>query len=269
MKGNHTTCALIITTYNWPAALNLSLRSVFKQTQMPDEIIVADDGSTKDTAVLIKKISQEFNFPIKHCWQEDTGFRLARSRNNAIIASTCDYVVFMDGDLIVHKDFVKDHVMFAQKGTFVNGSRVILSQELSNKLLSNEIKSIGCRFLFEKNYFHGIRIPFLHKFIKGPLFTIQRIKGCNLAFWKDDLVAVNGFDERFIGWGREDSDIVVRLLNFGVRRRNLKGLAVCYHLFHQECSRDNLMNNDVLLKSVIEKKAIVSIMGLKEFVSNG
>jgi len=126
MKKNVPTCSLIVTTYNWPEALNLSLRSVFKQTQMPDEIIVADDGSRQETRELIQTISKEFNFPIIHCWQEDIGFRLSRSRNNAIIASTSDYLIFIDGDIIIHKDFVKDHVKYSQRGTFVNGSRVLL-----------------------------------------------------------------------------------------------------------------------------------------------
>lgn len=264
MKQSMPTCSLVITTYNWPEALDLSLRSVFKQTRMPEEIIVADDGSREETALLIKSISKEFNFPIKHCWQEDTGFRLARSRNNAIIASTCDYIVFMDGDIIVHKDFVKDHVMFAQKGTFVNGSRVILSQELSNKLLSKEIKSIGCRFLFEKNNINGIRIPFLHKLIKGPQYTIQRIKGCNMAFWRSDLMVANGFDESFVGWGREDSDIAIRFMNLGLTRKNLKFCAIEFHIYHKEQSQDLLAKNDAILQEVVKNKLTRAKVGISE-----
>ncbi len=268
MKQTLPTCTLVVTTYNWPEALNLSLRSVFKQSRMPDEIIVADDGSRDETAMLIKQLSDEFNFPIKHCWQEDLGFRLARSRNNAIIASSCDYIVFIDGDIIIHKDFIKDHVQFSQSGTFVNGSRVILSSELSKKLLSGELKRVGYRFITEKNNINGLRIPFMHKIVKGPQYTIQRIKGCNMAFWKSDLVAVNGFDESFVGWGREDSDIVARLLNAGLKRKNLKWAAVCFHLFHKEQSRDSLLQNDALLKSVIETKSILSKKGLQELNAN-
>jgi len=264
MKKNVPTCSLIVTTYNWPEALNLSLRSVFKQTQMPDEIIVADDGSRQETRELIQAISKEFNFPIIHCWQEDIGFRLSRSRNNAIIASTSDYLIFIDGDIIIHKDFVKDHVKYSQRGTFVNGSRVLLAKPLSDSLLSGKLNELGCRFLKEKNNINGLRIPFLHKLIKGPQYTIQRIKGCNMAFWRSDLIEANGFDENFVGWGREDSDMAARLLNLGIKRFNLKFLAICYHLYHVQQSRDSLSKNDELLKLVIDNKAIVAKKGLNE-----
>lgn len=264
MKQTLPTCTLVVTTYNWPEALNLSLRSVFKQTRMPDEIIVADDGSRDETAMLIKQLSDEFNFPIKHCWQEDLGFRLARSRNNAIIASSCDYIVFIDGDIIIHKDFIKDHVQFSQSGTFVNGSRVILSSELSKKLLSGELKRVGYRFITEKNNINGLRIPFMHKIVKGPQYTIQRIKGCNMAFWKSDLVAVNGFDESFVGWGREDSDMAIRLMNKGVIRKNLKFCAIEYHIYHKEQPQDLLLKNDAILQEVIKHKLICAKVGINE-----
>jgi GT2 family glycosyltransferase len=264
MKKTMPTCSLIVTTYNWPEALNLSLRSVFKQTQMPDEIIVADDGSRQETRELIDAISKEFNFPIIHCWQEDIGFRLSRSRNNAIIASHCDYVIFIDGDVIVHKNFVRDHLKYSQRRTFVNGSRVLLSKSLSDNLLKGELKELGIRFLKEKNNINGLRIPFLHWLIKGPQNSIERIKGCNMAFWRADLIEVNGFDESFVGWGREDSDMAARLLNLGIKRFNLKFLAICYHLYHAQQSRDRLTKNDELLKEVIESKAIVAKKGLNE-----
>jgi len=264
MKKNVPTCSLIVTTYNWPEALNLSLRSVFKQTQMPDEIIVADDGSRQETRELIQTISKEFNFPIIHCWQEDIGFRLSRSRNNAIIASTSDYLIFIDGDIIIHKDFVKDHVKYSRRGTFVNGSRVLLSKPLSDSLLSGKLNELGYRFLKEKNNINGLRIPFLHKFIKGPQYTIQRIKGCNMAFWRSDLIEANGFDENFVGWGREDSDMAIRLMNMGLIRKNLKFCAIAFHIHHKAQAKNLLLKNDALLQEVLVTKSTRAKIGIDE-----
>jgi glycosyltransferase involved in cell wall biosynthesis len=270
MRAEHSpSCALVISTYNWPIALNLCLRSVFRQTLMPKEIIVADDGSRSDTKELIDSLSQEFRFPIKHCWQEDKGFRLSRSRNNAILASTSDYLIFIDCDILLHKHFVKDHLTYAQDGMFVNGSRVLLAKNLTEKLCAGELKKVGLHFIFSKNIISGFRLPFLHRFIVGPQYTIKRIKGCNMAFWRSDLLQTNGFDESYEGWGREDSDIVARLLNLGVKRKNLKWAAVCFHLFHKQQSRDSLMNNDALLQFVIDNKAIVARKGIKELRNNG
>lgn len=263
-KQNLPSCTLVVTTYNWPEALNLSLKSVFKQTHMPNEIIVADDGSMEETAILIENISKEYKFPIKHCWQEDTGFRLARSRNNAIIESNCDYIIFIDGDIILQKNFIKDHLKYAEKGKFVNGSRVLLSPELSKHLITGKIKNVGWRFLKEKNNINGLRIPFLHKIIKGPQYTIKRIKGCNMAFWRKDLLAINGFDESFVGWGREDSDIAIRLMNYGITRKNLKFSAIEFHIYHKEQSQEFLLENDKILQEVLNKKLIKAKIGINE-----
>jgi glycosyltransferase involved in cell wall biosynthesis len=257
-----TTCCLVITTYNWPQALNLSLRSILNQSQMPNEIIIADDGSTHETYQLIKNISKEYNYPIKHCWQEDNGFRLARSRNNAIIESNCDYIVFIDGDIITHKDFILDHMTNAEKGCFVNGSRVMISKEQTLGILSGKLSKISCSLRKEKNYINSLRIPFLHKLIKGPQYTIKRIKGCNMAFWKDDLLLSNGFDENYVGWGREDSDIAIRLMNMGLKRKNLKFAAIAFHIFHNEQPKQQLEQNHKILLNVITQKLTRANIGI-------
>ncbi len=264
MKKGIPSCALVITTYNWPEALNLSLRSVFKQTQLPDEIIVADDGSTNETAKLIESISKEFNYPIKHCWQEDIGFRAARSRNNAIIASNSEYLIFIDGDIILHRHFIQDHLRVANVGYFTNGSRVILLPDLSNKLFKGEVKNIGWRLWFQKNSLNGIRIPLLHKFIKGSQNAMSSIKSCNMAFWYNDLIAVNGFDEKYVGWGREDSDLAARLMHNGVKRKNVKFSAIIFHLYHKTQSQDQLVVNDELVKRTIKSKSIRASIGIEE-----
>ena len=101
---------ILVSTYNWPAALELSLRSMFSQTVLPDEIVIADDGSTAETAELINRLKQETNIPIKHVWHEDKGFRKTIVLNQAIAQATGDYILQVDGDVILSPYFVQDHL---------------------------------------------------------------------------------------------------------------------------------------------------------------
>ena len=130
------TVSLIITTYNWPEALNVVLKSALKQRRLPDEVIVADDGSGIATAECIEEIGETTSVPIHHVWQEDKGFRAASARNKAIRASKCDYLVLIDGDMLLHEKFIEDHLACAQKDTFMQGSRVLLTEEKTADVLS-------------------------------------------------------------------------------------------------------------------------------------
>ncbi|MCI5133362.1 MAG: glycosyltransferase, partial [Candidatus Electrothrix sp. EH2] len=123
--------SLIITTYNWKEALELSLLSGLQQKLKPIEIIVADDGSRPDTGEMIAKIAAQAPFPLIHSWQENKGFRLSASRNKALAKTSGDYIVLIDGDIIMEKHFIADHIHFARTGCFVQGTRVLLKEELS------------------------------------------------------------------------------------------------------------------------------------------
>ena len=128
-------CSLIITTYNWPEALELSLNSALNQTILPNEIIVADDGSTNDTKKLIQKFQKKSSINIIHSWQDDKGFRASRSRNLASIKSLYEYLIYVDGDMILDKNFIKDHIQNAKKNYYLQGSRVLLSKEYTNNII--------------------------------------------------------------------------------------------------------------------------------------
>ncbi|WP_448636044.1 glycosyltransferase [Pedobacter panaciterrae] len=159
------TAALLISTYNWPAALDLVLSSVLLQSKMPDEILIADDGSTEETKTIIEKYKKLFKIPVLHFWQEDHGFRKTLILNKAIAGAKSDYIIEIDGDIIIHRKFIEDHINFAMPGTFVRASRGYLNKELSAKLISKEISKIN---IFSKNianFFSVVRIPFL-----WPLF---------------------------------------------------------------------------------------------------
>ena len=132
-----TSIGLIISTYEWPEALDLVLSSVAGQSHRPAEVIVADDGSGAATASVVKKWGERAPFPIVHAWQEDRGFRLARARNLAIRKSTADYLIILDGDEVLHRHFVRDHQRALRPGQVLRGSRAVLSAERSAKALAS------------------------------------------------------------------------------------------------------------------------------------
>lgn len=259
------TCSLIITTYNWKNALELVLLSALNQSILPDEIIIADDGSNTDTKELINKFAQNSQIPIIHSWQEDNGFRAAMSRNKAIAKASGEYIILTDGDMILHHNFIKDHLCNAKQNCFIQGSRVLLSATKSQSIMSQ--KKISFHF-FE----YGIRNRknMIHSNILSKLFSYQSktltgIKTCNMSFFKADCLKVNGFNEDFIGWGREDSEFVVRLLNSGIKRKNIKFNCVAFHLWHNENPRNNLNENDKILQDSIAKKATFCMNGINKY----
>lgn len=249
------TTTLIITTYNRPEALELVLESVLLQSQMPDEVLIADDGSTELTAILIKKYYGKIN-NLQHIWQEDKGFRLAEIRNKAIAKTLCDYLIVIDGDMVLHRDFVKTHIENACKNYFMQGSRVLLSEELTDKSIQEKKINFGFFSKGITNRFNTISSSLLSKLVSADKLDHIKVRGCNMAFWRKDVLKINGFNEDFQGWGREDSEFVVRLLNAGVKRRNLKLVAVAYHLYHQERKdqKEEMQVNDEILQKTMEEK---------------
>lgn len=249
-----TLLTLIVTTYNWPEALELVLLSIKKQLILPDEVIIADDGSTIATQDMISQYQRNFPVPLIHSWQEDQGFRLARSRNQAIAKAKGDYIVMIDGDMILQRNFIQDHKRIAKPHQFVQGRRVILTENISQDAVTN--KNICFSFFSSevKNKINSLHCPLLSPII-STLFSKQSyhsVRGCNMAMWKNDLIAVNGFNEDFVGWGREDSEFVLRMLNNGIKRKDLRLGGIAYHLFHHENPRQNLDKNDRLLEEAVK-----------------
>ena len=260
--------SLIITTYNWPKALNLTLKSAISQTRLPDEIIIADDGSTKETKECIEKFAKTSPIPIIHSWQEDRGFRAAMSRNRAIAKARGDYIILIDGDLILHKNFIYDHIKFAKRGFFLQGGRVLLQKDLTKQIINGKQAKLSLFTKGIKNRKNCIYLPLLSKFLSFSTTSIRGIKSCNFSLFKEDILKVNGFDNRFVGWGREDSEFVVRLVNSGIKRKNLKFAAIAYHLYHPENERASLPKNEQRLKEAIEKKLIKCSDGINRFLES-
>jgi len=246
--------SLIITTYNWPEALELVLFSVMKQSTPPNEIIIADDGSSESTKAIVENFKLRSKVPIIHSWQEDKGFRLSRSRNLAIARAKYEFIIVSDGDMILHRDFVKDHLENAQKGVYLQGGRVLLQPNLSNQMISNRsLKQPSIISRGIKNRHNAIRSKLFSNLYGNQLNqNLNRIRGCNFSLFKSDIIKVNGFNEDFETWGQEDSEFVQRLYNLGILRKNLKFCALQYHIYHKEGKSED--NNILLLNNTIEKQ---------------
>jgi glycosyltransferase involved in cell wall biosynthesis len=243
--------SLIITTYNRPDALMQVLRSIENQSSFPDEIIIADDGSNILTKKCITNFTKSSPLKVIHSWQNDKGFRVSRSRNQALSKSTGDYIILIDGDVILHQKFIEDHLKHAENGYFIQGTRVLINQELTTKILgdfSNEFSFFSKGLSNRKNSLHSNLLSRL--FLKKKKY-IKGIKTCNMSFFKNDCIKINGFNNDIEGWGREDSEFVVRLFNIGISRKNVYFNSIQFHLWHENSSRVSLKKNEAILEVTI------------------
>jgi len=257
---------LIITTFNRSDALELVLMSVLSQTIFPYEIIIADDGSSDDTELVIKQFQLKYK-NIIHSWHEDKGFRAAKSRNKAISLSTTDYIIIVDGDMILHNRFIEDHINLSERGFFIQGSRVLLTKEKTDHVLLNKQINFGILEQGLKNKKNNLLLPFAFvNLISIKNQSLKGIKTCNMSFFKEDIININGFNEEFIGWGREDSELAVRFYNYGLRRKTVKFCAIQYHLWHQENSRNNLDANDNLLNKALLSRKSSCALGINQYL---
>jgi len=240
---------LIITTYNWPEALVLVIKSVRNQTIIPDEVIIADDGSSKDTKDIIDFFKKDSRLNIIHSWQEDKGFRAAKSRNKAILKASGDYIVLIDGDTILHSNFIKDHIENAEMGFFVQGSRVLLTEKQTKKTLDKKYIRFPFFLSQYRNRKNAVHSKLLSVIFSNKKNNFNGIKSCNMAFYKRDCMNINGFNNEFEGWGREDTEFVVRMMNSGINRKNIRFNAIQFHLWHDENSRISLTRNNEILKN--------------------
>ena len=258
--------SLVVTTYNWPAALELTLQSVARQSMAPAEIIVADDGSGPDTEAVVTRWQERLSAPLLHIWQADEGFRLARSRNRAIAAARGDYLIIVDGDMVLHRHFIADHARAARYGCFIQGVRLLTGARTAARMLQQGLLDLGFFAPDIKRRRHTVRSRLL-SWLEFRERTGQRaIRGCNQAYWKSDLIRVNGFNEAFVGWGREDNEIAARLYNAGIYRRNLKFQALAIHLHHPSRSDQVGERNDAILRATLEDGRAWCPLGLSQHV---
>ena len=258
--------SLIVTTYNRPEALILVLKSIELQTLIPSEVIVADDGSYEKTKNLIFDFSLQTDLDITHSFQEDLGFRAAEARNKAISMSKGDYIILIDGDVVLHPEFIADHLKNSKFGYFIQGSRSLLTEKKTKDAISRQQLVFNFLSIGMNNRFNSIRSNFLSKFFSFKENYLKGIKTCNMSFYKKDFISVNGFNHEFKSWGREDSEFIVRLLNKGINRITLKFSAIQYHLWHDEADKKALELNDMLLQKAIVENLDWCDHGINKFL---
>jgi len=256
--------SLIVSTYNWVRALKKVFAALRTQTLSPDELLIADDGSNDETRLCISQFQQEYFGQVQHIWHDDQGFRKASILNKSIAAATSPYIVFLDGDCVPHPRFLEDHVALCEKRCWVQGRRAFISQGRVDDFKG------GTRS-FCSLWLRGGATGFF-KAVRWPLpwsnhGKEQRgILGCNMGVWRDDLISVNGFDEEYEGWGKEDSDLGARLYNLGLLRKIVHGRAIVYHLNHPESPRHNLVKNQDRLQIAMQDKKYCCERGLKQYL---
>jgi glycosyltransferase involved in cell wall biosynthesis len=268
--------SVIVTTYNREDALAAVLRALGRQVDRNFEVIVADDGSGPATGELIKRWSAQLK-QLGHVWQEHRGFRAAEIRNRAIAEAKGDICIFLDGDCIPRPDFVAVHRRLAEPGWFVAGNREQHSHALTERVLRDRLEPelwplarwLKLRLRRDIN-----RIQPLLPLPLGPVrrwggLAWQSIRSANLAVHRKDLLQVDGFDAAFSGWGREDSDLVLRLMHSGVRRKDGRFGTGVLHLWHPPDDRSRLPINDELLACAMDSRRTRAAIGLTALKRNG
>lgn len=254
--------SVIITTYNNPEYLRRVLEGYTVQSTYPDELIIADDGSGGETADIVRLFALRSPFTVRHVWQDDLGFRAASIRNRAIKTSSADYLIFSDGDCIPHRRFIEDHKRLMRPGWFVQGKRMLVGKEESLKF--NPAGAAGLVFKCIRGQLSGC-----HHIARFPGFAPEKkelrgIKTCNMAVFRAVLLEVNGFNEDFKGWGREDAELAARLFAYGLRRKDPPFSAIVYHLWHEENPRESLAENDRMLEETVRSGVHICANGIRK-----
>ena len=240
LPGGPKTVSVIISTYNKPAWLQKVIWGYESQTYIDFELIIADDGSGQPTKELIELFQRESNLTIKHVWQPDNGFQKSAILNKAILSAEAEYLIFSDGDCIPRKDFVGAHVKNAEEGYFLSGGYFMLPIKTSN-LISKE--NIVNNNVFDVNWLYANGVKKTYKSFKlassglqGKILnlltpTLATWNGHNSSAWKKNIIDINGFDEE-MQYGGQDRELGERLVNIGIKGRQIRYSAICVHLDH-------------------------------------
>lgn len=266
------TTAFVVLTYNRADALLAVLRSLAPQCGAGDVVVVADDGSRPAQVESLRRGVPQFPCPVRHVWHPDVGFTAARARNLGALHARADYLVFLDGDCVPRQRFVEGHRALAQRGHFVNGSRVLLGEHLTGRVERREVDLDALRagdWLRLRAKGDVNKLTHL-LYWPGAMGRVERqfrwkgIRSCNFGVWRTDFEAVNGFDETFTGWGHEDADLVFRLHQQGCMRKNGFLATEVFHLWHAETGRAQEAGNRERVLQRMQGRIIRAEMGLAE-----
>jgi glycosyltransferase involved in cell wall biosynthesis len=244
---------------------------VFKQSVLPGQIIIGDDGSGNETKEVIASFAKHSPVPLMHVWQPDNGFKLAAIRNKSFVKATGDYIIQTDGDLLLHRHFIKDHLKWARKGCFVSAGRSLLSPDITDTLLNqNHFVYPPLSSVQVAKKFNALRLLPLSAgsyYLNKGASNYKFVLGANMAFWKTDIITVNGYNEAFTGWGKEDNELAVRLQMAGIKLRMLKNAAVVWHLHHKEANKSFNAQNEQQLAKTIQNKTTFAANGLNKYIT--
>jgi glycosyltransferase involved in cell wall biosynthesis len=263
--------ALVITAHERPDALAAVLDSVARQRVAPAQVVIADDGSGAATQEVAASFISRSRAPARMVSQPHEGFRAARLRNLGIAATSADYLVFIDGDMLLHPEFIADHARLARPGFYTQGVRVHTDAALTRKLIAEPatLPSFGSAGLGGLRRAYLLHSPALASMSRSLANGVVAIKSCNLGIWRADLARVNGFNEAFVGWGPEDKELCVRLDNAGVRRQTLLFGGIALHLHHAPASRQALAANLALLADARRERRVRCELGLDAHLRDG
>jgi glycosyltransferase involved in cell wall biosynthesis len=261
--------ALIVSTFDRPDALARVLASVARQRRTPDELVVADDGSGEATARLVRSHAAAAPYPVRHAWQPQAGFRVARARNAAVARTNAEYLLFVDGDMVLDPAFVADHVRAARSGAWVQGCRLPLSAAATAAVIGGAVPDTQRRHLDWRHRLQARRLPAASRMLTRLAPALLAVKACNQGLWRRDFAAVNGYDEEYVGWGSEDKDLCARLGIAGIRARGLLFGALAWHLHHPPAPRSEAARNAARLAAVRAAGAARCESGLDRHPATG
>ncbi len=274
-------CEVILSTYNNPRSLELCLLSVALQRRVPDGICIADDGSGPETERVIRRFADEVSpCPVRHVWHEDTGFEKGKILNKAIASSAAEVIVFIDGDVMIHPDFVQRHLDLTRPGLFSTGSLIRLDAQATASVTEDDLRSGA---VFDRGWLSRAgAITSLSTWLKtrpGPvplMDLLERISpvrralcGANASVWRSDLIAVNGYEES-IAYGGQDKHLGVRLNNAGVRGRHLRYSAPLVHLDHPRAYADpeKMRRHRALIEEIRKSGTVRATKGLDQYLED-
>lgn len=260
--------SVIFTTYNSPRSLELVLRGYLRQNRRDFEIVVADDGSTEETAAVIETAQKAAPFPILHVWQPDDGFQKCRILNKAILCAAADYLIVSDGDCIPRADFVDAHLRLRRPGHYLSGGLFRLSRAVTDIVSAQDVEA---GVVFEPHWLeaHGQRRKArqywklmknrrLARFLEAAIPVRPSWNGANSSCWKEDAVRVNGFDER-MQYGALDREFGLRLVNAGIKPRRVRYSACCAHLDHDRSyDTDESWQRNRKIREITKKSRIIA-----------
>lgn len=266
--------SVIFTTYNHPKWLEKTLWGFSAQSYRDFEIIVADDGSGPETRAVVESMQAQIDIPIQHVWQQDDGFQKCRVMNKAIVASRGEYLIFTDGDCIPHPDFVKNHVELAAQNTLLSGGYFKLPLEVSRAIGKEDILAGNATrpgWLLKQGVPFTLKIAklFSHPLAGAILdaLTITRAtwNGHSSSTWKEHILATNGFDER-MQYGGQDREFGERLVNLGLKTRQVRYRCSCVHLDHGRgyAHPESIAKNRAIRKHTRDNKITRTDYGIEQ-----